>query len=85
MRKDTDYVDGEDESTISGLDNNTNFMGNYTNDKTKENGSGLLKHVKLEELISEKFLCKCCCEESIHQKRFWKNFGRRCLTEGYNA
>jgi len=33
----------------------------------------LLKYLELEELISENFLCKLCCEESINQK---KGFGR---------
>jgi len=70
---DMDYVDGDKESTISGLDNDAEFTGNYTNDKTKEKGNGLLKRVKLEELIFEIFLCKHCCEESVHQK---KGFGK---------
>jgi len=65
---DADYVDGDEELIISDLDNGKGLIGNVANDKTKLKGNGLLKHLELEELISENFICKLCCEESVKQK-----------------
>jgi len=73
---DTEYVVGDDESVISDLDNGMDFTGEYANDKTKQKGNGLLKRAELEDIISEKFLCKQCCEESVCQK---KVLGKFCL------
>jgi len=71
--EDTEYVDGDDTSVISNLDNGMDFNGEYANDKRKQKGNGLLKCAELEDIISEKLLCKQCCEESVCQK---KGFGK---------
>jgi len=70
---DADYVNGDEESIISDLDDGKGFTGNVANNKTKLKGNRLLKSLELDELISENFLCKLCCKESVNQK---KGFGR---------